>query len=142
MGLKTTLAMQLSLGLGILGAAFHGPFILLLTASALIDICSGQIPHFGAADLALLLWGWAAAVTVKSMGARRAGIRMRLIDGLAAPAYWPLQSLAFLFAVAQLISKPYHWDKTSHRPHETVLEPPRAVGALDALAPARVSRAA
>ncbi len=140
--LATVMGMQLSLGLGILGAAFHGPFVLLLMASALIDVCSGHNPYFSAPDTALLVSAWGSAIIVKAMGARRAGLRMRLVDGLAAPAYWPLQSLAFLFAVTQLIHSPFHWDKTNHVPHSASRggepEPVR----LDAPAPARVSRAA
>jgi cellulose synthase/poly-beta-1,6-N-acetylglucosamine synthase-like glycosyltransferase len=114
---KTALSMQLSIGLGILGAAFHGPFMILLTASALIDLSFARAPQFDAADTSLLILAWAAAGLVKRIGAKRAGLQMRWRDGLAAPLYWPLQSLAFLFAVRQLVTSPYHWDKTNHAAH-------------------------
>lgn len=134
-GLKTALAMQLSIGLGILGAAFHGPFVMLLAAAALLDVSSGQLPSIGLADLALLIGAWAAASYVKAKGARRAGLSMSWRDALAAPLYWPLQSLAFLFAVQQLVVSPYHWDKTNHLAHAS----DGAIG-LDEAASVGVSR--
>ncbi len=137
-GLRVAIAMQLSIGFGILGAAFHGPFVMLIAAKALIDICGGAIPRFGLLDMALLIGAWLAAAVVKWTGARRAGLTMRVGDALAAPLYWPLQSLAFLFALGQLVRDPYHWDKTDHVPHgadETVV-------GLDDAARAGVSRAA
>ena len=90
---------------------------MVLAATALIDLSFARLPRFGAADTALLVAAWAAAVLVKWIGARRAGLKMRWRDGLAAPFYWPLQSIAFLFAVRQLVASPYHWDKTHHPAH-------------------------
>jgi hypothetical protein len=44
---------------------------------------------------------------------------MRLWDGLAAPLYWGLQSVAALFSIMQLCTRPYHWNKTRHRPPQS-----------------------
>ena len=137
-GVRLALAMQLSIGFSILGAAFHGPFMMLIAAKLLIDACSRVWPTLAWPDAWLLVGAWAAAVLVNNIGARRAGLQMRLVDGLAAPLYWPLQSLAFLFAIGQLIRRPYHWDKTDHVPHR----PDQMHHGLDGPARAGVSRAA
>jgi hypothetical protein len=41
---------------------------------------------------------------------------VRLRDAVAAPAYWPLLTIAMAHAVARLAYQPHHWDKTNHKP--------------------------
>ena len=132
--LRDMAGLQVSLGLAIVGAALHGPFILILIASALLSACGGHLPAISVPDFALLVGGWSAAILVKAMGAKRAGMVMRLADALGAVAYWPLQSLAFFFAALQLLAKPYHWDKTTHAPHSLPPGPARLLTGLDAKA--------
>lgn len=131
-------SLQATLGAAILGAALHGPLVLALVASILMDALGGLAPLSLLGDVGVLGVGWAMAVTANLIGARRAGLRMTLLDGLASLIYWPLLSIAFLFAVRQLVVAPHHWDKTAHTPWQT----PQPAPPLDAAAGWSVSRAA
>ncbi len=118
-GWRRAVSLQAVLGYAILSAVVHGPLALAVVASGLtaISYLPGRphVPEIAAADLALLVGGWAAAVACVAQGARRAGGRMDVKDALFAAVYWPMQSLAAAFAIQQLVRRPFHWDKTRHR---------------------------
>lgn len=135
MSLRGFLTLQVTLGAAIVGAALHAPLVLMLAAEVTTNLMSGLIPLSTWADVGVLMLGWGMAVMANAIGAARAGLRMTTRDALASLAYWPLQTLAFLYALRQLVADPYRWDKT---PHEPVT--PRAL--LDERAPWRVSREA
>lgn len=42
------------------------------------------------------------------------GLRPLILSALAMPAYWLLISFGSYKALAQLISRPFHWEKTDH----------------------------
>jgi hypothetical protein len=63
----------------------------------------------------LMVGNVTAAVTCW-VGARRAGVPWAIRDALVAPVYWAMLSIALCNAVWQLITAPYYWDKTAHRP--------------------------
>jgi cellulose synthase/poly-beta-1,6-N-acetylglucosamine synthase-like glycosyltransferase len=114
-GIGAFVALQATLGLAIVSAVFHGPLLLIVLAcGGVAFLFEGAPPP--TADLALLVGGWGGAVLAMSKGAERAGLRMRLSEALAAPVYWSLQSVAALFAIVQLCTRPYYWSKTSHQP--------------------------
>ncbi len=123
-GWRRFVALQGVLGYAILSALLHGPLMMVMAACALVSLSGlpGPIrpPPVSGADLLLLLAGVAAALSLMSEGARRAGGRMTLGDALRAPLYWPLQSLAAAFAMHQLVVRPFHWDKTRHRSAATI----------------------
>jgi hypothetical protein len=136
-------ALQATLGLAILSAFAHGPVLLLLATVGVTAAAAGRAPALSMADLSLLVSGWASAILAMSAGARRARVKMRLADAIAAPLYWALQSIAFALAVRQICTRPHHWAKTPHRPPDDLLigEPPIS-GGLDENGEASVRRAA
>ena len=115
-GWRRLAALQLSLGLSLLSSLFHGALATGVAACVLVGVSSARLPVIAPANLALLFGGWGSAVLCMQLGARRAGLHMRIRDALAAPLYWPLQSLAAVFAVWQLVRQPFYWDKTPHEP--------------------------
>ncbi len=115
-GMGRFLALQATLGLAIASALLHGPLLLLMAANAGLALIVHRSPLLSAANLALLTSGWGGAILAMSSGSRRIGLSMRLTDGLKAPLYWALQSVAATGAVWQLCTRPHHWDKTRHHP--------------------------
>ena len=130
--LRGLMALQITLGAAILGAALHAPLVVMLFLELGGSLFAGSISAAAWADLGVLMLGWGMAVMANALGAARAGLRMTTRDALASLAYWPLQTVAFLNAVRQLATDPYRWDKTRHQPIA-----PRAL--LDERAPWRVS---
>lgn len=114
-GPRRLVALQCTLGLGVLSALAHGPLALALAASVLLQ-SFGLAPTGGPEDFLLLCGGWVSALASMRAGARRARVEMSWRDALAAPLYWPLHSLAAYRAVGQLFTRPFHWDKTEHQP--------------------------
>ncbi|MBE7217386.1 MAG: glycosyltransferase [Caulobacteraceae bacterium] len=118
-GWRRFAALQLTLGYAVLSAVMHGPLAMTVAAAVLVAAAHfpGPLhaPQVEIGDALLCVAGWLTGVGLMAEGARRAGSRMRLIDAALAPAYWPLQSLAAGYALHQLITKPFHWDKTRHR---------------------------
>ena len=119
-GWRRAASLQLSLGLPILSSVLHGALATGVVACLVIGLADLRGPHMGAADVALLVGGWASAVAAMAEGQRARGGRMTLMDAVSAPLYWPLQSLAALFAVWQLFVRPFHWNKTPHEPEPEV----------------------
>jgi len=106
-------AFALTLGVSIVSALLHGPFL----AWALVSLAlaaTGGGSWLSPADIGLLAFGWLGAALAASVGMRRAGAALRPTDLLLMPLYWPLQSLAAAHAAYQLIRCPHRWDKTPH----------------------------
>jgi hypothetical protein len=114
-GLGRLMALQATTGLAIISASLHAPLMGWVVAHGIWAFFVGR-PLLSTADLALLVSGWGMALLAMSSGAKRIGLRMRLIDGLLTPLYWALQSVAAAHAVWQLVARPHHWDKTRHQP--------------------------
>ncbi len=117
-GWRRLLSLQLSLGAAIVSSVLHGALALGVAACLLVAVIDRRTPGLGAADWALLLGGWASAVAAMAEGERARGGRLSPGDALAALFYWPLQSLAAVFAAFQLVVRPFHWDKTPHEAFE------------------------
>lgn len=116
LGVRNGVVLTLTVGLAIASAFAHGPACAWLLAQSLIWAFSGNPPEVQLLDMLLLAAGWCASIAVMALGARRARLRMSMGDALLAPLYWALQSPAALIALWQLITRPFHWDKTPHRP--------------------------
>ena len=104
------------MALAILSSLLHGPLVLLVTATLLVAALSVEGSPVLIADGLLLTFSWGSTAVCLATGAERTGFRMTLRDALGALAYWPMQSLAAVYALHQLITQPYRWDKTPHRP--------------------------
>ncbi len=142
-GARQFIALQATLGQTILSAVAHGPIALSMIAGCALALLSGHAPGFLFADMALLTGGWGGAVHAMTMGAKRAGLHMRMRDAIAAPLYWALQSVAALFAIGKLCTRPHHWNKTSHKPaHDPRIGARASEAGLDAKGAASVRRAA
>ena len=117
-GLNTRLAISLflTLGLTILTCLFYAPIMIILASSFMAQAFSGQWIMPVLTDMGLLLFGTFSAVIALNEAVKRYGPPMRLMDLLSAPFYWGLMSLAFMFALYQLLTKPHYWDKTDHSP--------------------------
>jgi glycosyltransferase XagB len=71
-----------------------------------------------------------AAVTYMAMVSARASDRPSLVLAAAVqPAYWVMMSVAAIKALAQLMSAPSFWEKTTHGLDQRVVEPAERVAA-------------
>ena len=108
MGLAGFVSMQLTLGASILSAFTHLPWLIW----CLICVAS---PALNLGPLS-----WSILVATYGMGAvsawlvPRGVMRVRFVDVLTLPLYWPLQSVAMARAVYSLIKTPHYWVKTPH----------------------------
>ncbi|MDG2521867.1 glycosyltransferase [Caulobacter segnis] len=125
-------ALLATLGLSSLSVLLHGPAAAWVLATMLSGWMAGVPLPIAAQDLALLLSGWAVTAACGAAGLRNAGLPLRLRDFALAPLYWPMLSMAAVHAVRQLITAPYHWDKTRHSPVQ-------AEARVDVPSPQRVS---
>jgi hypothetical protein len=135
LGARGGLALVMSLGVGLVSAALHGPSLAWIAATVLVAAVAGLPPEAPRFALSVLVLGAAMACLSCAVGARRAGLRYGAVDMIAAPAYWSLLSLAMAHAVWRLVREPFAWDKTPHRPDPT----PTLVPALDETASDRLS---
>lgn len=109
------IAFALTLGVAIAAAVLHAPLLAWTVAGGILSLLSGG-EWLKPADMLLLVAGWICAGVAGAVGTRRAGGRVRPLDLLLTPLYWPLQSLAAAHALWQLLTRPHHWDKTRHAP--------------------------
>ncbi|HEX8232627.1 MAG TPA: glycosyltransferase family 2 protein [Caulobacteraceae bacterium] len=116
LGLRNAAVLTLTVGLAIASAFLHGPACAWIGAQLLIWASGGGLPDVAVLDILLLGAGWIASIGVMAVGAYRARLPMSPADGLIAPLYWSLQTLAAMHALWQLALRPFHWDKTPHRP--------------------------
>lgn len=115
-GARRFIAIQATLGLGIVSAFAHGPLTLLLLLDVFLRLTGLREPPLGLEEGALLLGSWSTSLVAMWVGARRATVRLGLRQALQAPFYWPLHTMAAAKAVWQLFRKPFHWEKTDHQP--------------------------
>lgn len=114
--LKVWASMILGVGLSTLAALCYAPFTCLVVSSLLLQALAGEFSPIAHRDLGLLLFGTLSGMLALYEGARRTGVPFGLKDVLSAPFYWSLQSISAAHAIYQLIVKPFHWDKTDHKP--------------------------
>ncbi|MDC7674720.1 glycosyltransferase family 2 protein [Asticcacaulis machinosus] len=114
--LKVWASMILGVGLSTLAALCYAPFTCMVISSLMLQALSGQFSPIAYRDLGLLLFGTLSGMLALYQGAQRTGVPFGLKDVLSAPFYWSLQSISAAHAIYQLIVKPFHWDKTDHKP--------------------------
>ncbi|OYW73922.1 MAG: hypothetical protein B7Z26_11655 [Asticcacaulis sp. 32-58-5] len=113
---KVWISMFLGVGLSTLAALCYAPFTCLVVSGLLLQVMSGHFTPMAYRDLGLLLFGTLSGMLALYQGARRTGVAFNLKDVLSAPFYWSLQSISAAHALYQLAVKPFHWDKTDHKP--------------------------
>ncbi|CAL4867802.1 hypothetical protein MMA231_02069 [Asticcacaulis sp. MM231] len=119
---RAWLGLFLGVGVSVGAALFYAPFTALVIAALLLSIVqyignpAEVLTPLGSRDLSLFLIGAISGMMALVLGARRAGLKPLWRDVLGAPFYWCLQSLAAAFALYQLATRPFHWDKTEHAP--------------------------
>lgn len=120
---RQMLILTLTVGVAIASAFLHGPACLWIAIELLIWAVGHGQPDGMILDAVLLVGGWCSALGAMALGARRAGVRMSVRDALTAPLYWTLPTPAAVYALWQLARRPFHWDKTPHRPVPQTMKP-------------------
>jgi glycosyltransferase XagB len=110
MGLAGFLWMQLVLGGGLVAACAHAPLLGLLLAAALLP----DVVTVPPVDWALVIFGYATASLGAVFAAALEGNRRLALSALTMPFYWPLSSIAALWALVDLVARPHYWAKTDH----------------------------
>lgn len=140
LGPRGLLALVMTLGVSLASAAVHAPSVAWVAASVLVAAVAGLTPSTPVPALGVLMLGASMAWLSAFVGAKRAGIPYGLWDMIQAPAYWSLLSLAFAHATWRLVTEPFAWDKTRHRPDPApVLAPETDAAPLDAGPPVRLT---
>ena len=105
---------------GVIISSLVNPFFWLLYAAWLLGGTSPEGALFPpymleAGTLTLLIGNFSLIYLSVLAPAKRRWYRLGL-SGLLLPVYWVLQSAAGFIALYQLITRPYHWEKTTHHP--------------------------
>lgn len=126
---RAWLGLFLGVGLSVAAAICYAPFslmvimALLLTELQRISDPAHPLHILSPFDLSLFLLGTLSGMITIAIAARRAGLRLTWADICGAPVYWCLQSIAAGFALWQLATRPFHWDKTDHSPATFAVQP-------------------
>ncbi|WP_454744374.1 glycosyltransferase family 2 protein [Ciceribacter selenitireducens] len=142
MGFAAFATFQLLIG-GMLISALSHPLILVFIATSAVAMLQKPAETIGLfeailfiIDITNILGSYAAFVT---LGATTMTAHERKLVGnrwMGIPLYWMMTSLAAWKAVVELRCKPFFWNKTPHRPHETQTQA-EAVRAGEPCDPAR-----
>lgn len=116
LGLRGALSLVMTVGMALASAAVHAPSVAWVVASLLVAAAMGLPPATPVPALAVLGSGVVCAWLTAGIGAQRAGLRYGPLAMAEAPAYWSLLSIAFGHAAWRLVTEPFAWDKTPHRP--------------------------
>ncbi len=126
---RAWLGLFLGVVLSIAAAICYAPFSLmvimslLLTGLQMIGDAAHPLHILSPYDLSLFSLGTLSGMITVVLAGRRTGLKLKWGDLLGAPAYWCLQSVAAGFAIWQLATKPFHWDKTEHTPVTFAVQP-------------------
>lgn len=104
-------ALLLTIGAALLSALAHFPLVVLCVVCMASGEFEGPMRFAVPAGLSL---GYGSAALCAATGMRRAQLTVRFIDLATMPFYWPLQTVAVMRALWQLVTAPYYWDKTEH----------------------------
>lgn len=108
MGLGAFASMQLMLGGGIVASFAHGPLAFIVLTAALTDY------NLTPADFILALLGYCVAMFAAMTASALSGELSHVRAAPTMPLYWPLSTIAAVFAIGELFLRPHHWDKTHH----------------------------
>ena len=115
------MSLMATLSFNLASAASTGPILGALTAYVLNALAHHRQPRFDPFDVFVLLTGWSCAILSMGVGVYRTGAKISVWHFLTAPLFWAAQCVAFGRAAHQLLSRPYHWDKTDHVPNDAAL---------------------
>jgi len=73
-----------------------------------------QASSIAVANLVVLSTGYSISILAGMIAATQRGLRPLILSALAMPVYWLLISFGSYKALAQLVSRPFHWEKTDH----------------------------
>lgn len=116
LGWRGILALTMALGLALAAAGVHAASLAWIVATFGIAAAAGLPPDAPKFALSVLAVGAISAWINGKIGAQRAGVPYTPSDMVLGPAYWSLLTLAFCHALWRLLTKPFAWDKTPHRP--------------------------
>ncbi len=122
LGVRGALALLMTLGSTLAAAAAHALALAWLASSVLIAIAAGLSPGTPMFAVSVLILGTAAAVLINKIGAQRAHVPYDANDMVMSPVYWSLLTLAFCQAAWRLVTEPFAWDKTRHRPDPVAIQ--------------------
>lgn len=124
MGLGAFASMQLMLGGGIVASLAHGPLAFIVLTAALTDY------NLTPADFILAVLGYCVAMFAAMTASALSGDLSHVRAAPTMPFYWPLSTIAAIFALFELIFRPHHWDKTRHG-MSARKRPPDAIASRD-----------
>lgn len=117
LGWRGFLGFQVLVGGMILSSLLHTIFLGTLLGRLALDGAAGLIPRdlwdWFAVGILIAGYGGAFAIVVSGLMHLRAKRHLMLLQ-FALPFYWVLHSIATLYAMVELITKPIHWAKTAH----------------------------
>lgn len=112
--------LQVLMGAMIASALVHPWFYVLLAqkgleGSSAASVASGIPPSIAWLAFANLLLGYLSVALVGAVAVWRRGRKHLVIHVLLVPVYWLAISLAAYRALGQMVTAPFHWEKTQHR---------------------------
>lgn len=125
LGWANLIAFYVFVGGMVLSLAIHGLFLTTTLATLAYEILTTGAPGvWTLVGLGALLLGYCGAGAISVIGLDRIG-RSDLIASLAGlPLYWLLAWYAVMCACVELITRPYHWAKTTHKGLDTASPEP------------------
>ena len=116
LGWTNLIAFYVFVGGMVLSVAMHGLFLMTTLGRLAHEIVTSGAPGvWTLVGLGTLLLGYCGAAAVSVIGLDRIG-RSDLIPSLIGlPIYWLLAWWAVICACGELIIRPYHWAKTTHK---------------------------
>lgn len=116
LGWPSLIAFYIFVGGMVLSLCVHGLFLVGTVARLLYDVIMvGTTDIWTAAGLGTLFFGYAGAVVISIIGLDRIGRKDIAPWLFAVPAYWLMAWCAVMLAGFELVFRPYHWSKTSHK---------------------------
>tara|TARA_R110000868_G_scaffold20217_14_gene85876 strand:- start:3805 stop:5880 length:2076 start_codon:yes stop_codon:yes gene_type:complete len=122
LGLRGFVGFQIVIGGFSLSNLVHPLFFLSALASIGLTFVAApeaqadvpQSSNIAIANLIVLSTGYSISILAGMTAVTQRGLRPLILSALAMPAYWLLISFGSYKALAQLISRPFHWEKTDH----------------------------
>ncbi len=116
LGWANLIAFYIFVGGMVLSLSVHGLFLIGTIARLLYDILVVGTPDlWTVAGLGTLLLGYSGAIVISVIGLDRIGRKDIAPWLVALPAYWVMAWCSVVMAGFDLVFRPYHWSKTSHK---------------------------
>jgi len=112
-GWRGWLSLHLTVFANMASAIIHAPTVALSLITATGLLWMGR-PNAALVSLSVMAPAYMAAMACAAVGARRAGLPIRLPTLLTMPFYWLMQAPAAAKALKELPRQPYVWSKTQH----------------------------